>query len=436
MFRALLALSLLTGVAHAQTESETGAVGVVVSPQSVRLYYLAVPDAINVCEVPDTRGVTEALTGTVKRDLSLAGYFELLPPETFLNDPAKEGMDPDFRAWFNIGTEGLIKVSYCITGTEVEVDMRLYAVTESKRVPLPKPYQGTVKMPIDAGQIRNHAHGFVNQVMRHFTGADGFFLSRIVFVKRQGRGKELFMVAPDGNDEVKLTNNGSTNILPSFRRNRILFTSFLNGNHDLFALEGGKAKKLTSYPGLNTGGELSPDGKFVAVTLSKDGNPDIYLVHPQTGDVIKRLTNSWGIDASATWSPDGKQLAFVSDRHGSPQLWVMNVDGSQARRITFQGDYNQTPEWNPRGDKIVFTARDERNVFDLFTVGVADGVVTRLTQDQGNNEEPSWSPDGRHLVFVSTRSGEPKLYIMTENGAVQRQLSRGKGEYDQPTWGR
>ena len=62
-----------------------------------------------------------------------------------------------------------------------------------------------------------------------------------------------------------------------------------------------------------------------------------------------------------------------SNRGGSPQIYVMSADGSGARRLTFQGNYNQTPDWSPRGDLIAFTARDERNAFDLFTVNVDTG---------------------------------------------------------------
>ena len=113
---------------------------------------------------------------------------------------------------------------------------------------------------------------------------------------------------------------------------------------------------------------------------SKDGNPEIYLLNPDSGKVQKRLTRNWGIDTSAAWSPDGKQIAFVSDRHGSPQIWVMNADGSGQRRLTFKGDYNQTPDWNPKEGLIAFTARDERAVFDIFTVKVSDGTITRLPE--------------------------------------------------------
>ncbi len=105
----------------------------------------------------------------------------------------------------------------------------------------------------------------------------------------------------------------------------------------------------------------------------------------------------------------------------------MNADGSSVRRLTFQGNYNQTPDWSPRGDLIAFTARDERNAFDLFTVNVDTGKVTRLTQDQANNEEPSFSPNGRLIVFTSTRNGSPQLFVMTADGNNQVPLPDGEG---------
>ncbi|MCK6573082.1 hypothetical protein L6V77_18525 [Myxococcota bacterium] len=433
----LFAAAARPALAQGAPSAPPSSTQIVVKSSGYTLVKLAVPDALNRGGVPDTRGVTEALSGTVARDLKIAAYFELVDRAAYLVDPAKEGLDPNFKAWFNVGAQGLVKIAFEISGTEVTVDARLYGVDRAQRVPLPPPFDKPVKVPLDVDKLRTHAHAFANALVKYYTGEEGFFLTRIVFTKRTGKGtKDLFMVSPDGSEETQLTNNGSINMLPSFRGGRIVFTSFKNGNPDLFVLEKGAARPLSNRPGLNTGGQLSPDGSVIAATLSKDGSPDIFLLNPGDGSVVTKLTDADGIDTSPTWSPDGSQLAFVSDRHGSPQIWLMNRDGSNQRRLTFQGEYNQTPEWSPNGDKILFTARDERLIFDIFTVEVATGTITRLTQNQGNNEEPDWSPNGRYVVFSSTRTGEAKLYICTEDGRIQNQISTGKGEYLTPTWGR
>jgi TolB protein len=114
----------------------------------------------------------------------------------------------------------------------------------------------------------------------------------------------------------------------------------------------------------------------------------------------------------------------------------MNADGSDVRRRTFQGTYNQTPDWSPLGDLIAFTARDERNAFDLFTVSTKTGEVKRLTQDQGNNEEPTFAPNGRLIIFTSTRLGAPHLFVMTTDGSAQLPLPADRGSYATPDWGK
>ena len=101
--------------------------------------------------------------------------------------------------------------------------------------------------------------------------------------------------------------------------------------------------------------------------------------------MLARLTNHPAIDSSPAFSPDGSQLAFVSSRQGSPQIFVMPAGGGAARRVTFQGKYNQTPRWNPRSDKqqIAFTGRDERGVFDVFVLDVKTGKIDRVTPGSG-----------------------------------------------------
>jgi TolB protein len=113
----------------------------------------------------------------------------------------------------------------------------------------------------------------------------------------------------------------------------------------------------------------------------------------------------------------------------------MNADGTQVRRLTFQGKYNTTPAFSPRGDVIAFTGRDERNVMDIFTVNVTSKVVVRLTQDAGNNEEPSYAPNGRLIVFTSTRTGTRRLFVMTADGNNQLPLPIQPGGEDTPDWG-
>jgi TolB protein len=182
---------------------------------------------------------------------------------------------------------------------------------------------------------------------------------------------------------------------------------------------------------MNSGATWYRDGAHIALTLSHEGNPEIYRMQVTDGSLV-RLTHAAASDLSPSLSPDGTQIAFVSDRQGSPQIFVMSASGGNPKRLTFQGNQNTTPHWNPSPDKplIAFTGRDERATFDIFVLDMRTQKVDRVTQNQGSNFDPSWSPDGRLLVYASNRGG---LFVRNPETRLETQIYRGGAR--NPSWG-
>jgi TolB protein len=291
-------------------------------------------------------------------------------------------------------------------------------------------------VPLD--QPRKLAHFFADALYRQFTREPGPFQSHVAFVRRVGRGKDVYLGDWDGKRAVPIA-QGSINLLPvvSPQGDSVAFTSYKSGKPALYVQRaGGPATPLVSSGAMVTGAAFSPDGKRLAYSMAQGEGAQLYVADASGGNPQPLTDTPFFINSSPTWSPDGKRLAFVSNRAGTPQLYVLTVaNPKDVRRLTFQGNYNQTPDWSPRGDLIAFTARDERNAFDLFTVNVETGKVTRLTQDQGNNQEPSFAPNGRLIVFSSNRTGSSMLWVMTSEGQNQKMLPLEKGDYSTPDWG-
>lgn len=55
---------------------------------------------------------------------------------------------------------------------------------------------------------------------------------------------------------------------------------------------------------------------------------------------LERLTNNNAYDAELTISADGSKAVFTSDRDGDIELYIMNVDGSDVRRMTYTPGYD------------------------------------------------------------------------------------------------
>src|SRR4029453_5386695 len=90
-----------------------------------------------------------------------------------------------------------------------------------------------------------------------------------------------------------------------------------------------------TFPGVN--------GKIAFVSL-RDGNQEIYVMNADGSDV-QRLTFEQTADVEPAWSPDGSRIAFRSERDGNAEIYVMDADGSNQTRLTIDEAIDAQPTW-------------------------------------------------------------------------------------------
>ncbi len=408
----------MLGTAHAQAPTgDEDLPAIRLSGAGVEMLKLAVPRA------EGDSGATAV--ETLSKDMDITGLFQVLDPASFPAQLHSEGLGFSSALWSQVGAQAVIKMK--ASGGQLEG--RVYVVARGDQATLTKTYRNA--------DIRDAIHEFANDIVQSFTGKRGVFGSRIVFAM-SGRGAhEIGSIDMDGGRMAVLTKMGTDNLLPAYSPGggEIAFTSYARNNPDLWIVSagGGRARRVSKQPGLNTGAAWSPDGRVIALTLSHEGNSEIYRISPDDGRVLARLTQTSAIDSSPSFSPDGSQIAFVSNRQGSPQIFVMPATGGAAKRVTFQGKYNQTPRFSPRADKpqIAFTGRDEKGAFDVFILDLKSNRIDRVVwQGKGSNLDPTWSPDGRLLAYTSTRGG-----IFVYNPETRHEVQVWKGSASSPSWG-
>jgi len=382
----------------------------------------------------EARGAADTAAAVVRSDLALSGLFEVLDPKGFLADPAEGFAAPSIRfsRWTDVGAEGLAKARVRRMGGALEGELHLYEVRAGREV-----LARTRSVP--AENPRALGHRLADEIIRHYTREPGVFSTTIAAI-RKGRGLfELVLFDADGKNPRVLLSERAILLTPSWRPDgkEILVTSYRSGRPEIWRVRVADGAFRRAAPVANAmGGVYSPDGGRIAFTVSDRGDSDVWVMDADGTDA-RRLTRDPALDLSPSWSPDGKRLAFVSDRAGTPQLYVMDANGTNVRRVTFNGNYNQTPFWSPRGDLLAFTARDERKVFDVFVIAPASGRIDRVTQDQGRtNEEPSFAPNGRLMVFRTDRNGPTELVLSDVKGDRQTVIvAGGGGDLSAPVWG-
>jgi TolB protein len=394
----------------------------------------------------ETAAVAQTITEVLWDDLRFEREFYLIPRDVIRTVPAPRGIDDvRFDRWREIGADGVIIGTVQKTANGLLVQARLLDV-RSKASGFGKEYSGS------AGNPRLYAHTIADEIHLQQRRLRGVARTKLVFASdRDGERipgpvdlrtiKEIYFSDYDGAAQrrITITRNLNNFAVWSPDGNAVAYTSWRQGFPNIFV----SYIRTGTHPVTPAGGNptvhnwlavFSPDGTRLAFTSNRNGNPELYVVNID-GTNLRRLTNHPAADTTPTWSPTGTEIAFISDRSGSPQVYVLGADGTGLRRITTSEAYCDRPTWSPAPfNEIAYAARTGPGN-DIKIYEVATGRVRQLTFGEGTNESPAFAPNGRHLAFSTTRWGRTQIAVVARDGNDVRQITRDGNNFA-PNWSR
>ncbi len=171
---------------------------------------------------------------------------------------------------------------------------------------------------------------------------------------------------------------------------------------DLVSGKVGDAVPVLEQTGILRATDVSPDGKWLALTNQGEAQEDLFICRVD-GTGLRRLTDDAFRDRAPTWSPDGQRLVFYSNRSGSGvEIWTIRSDGSGLTQVSdLKGRDLNFPWYSPAGDRIAATALTDRRVlmFDLSRPLPARSAVELSGLTQGDGWVAGrWSADGRWIM--------------------------------------
>lgn len=291
------------------------------------------------------------------------------------------------------------------------------------------------------GNTRAQAHALANDVVKAVLQLPGIAQTRIAFRvlsgQRNPKGElisEVWASDYDGANAVALTGDNSIAMGPAWvpGQLKLFYTSYRAARPEIYLqdLRTGDRTRVFSFPGTSSSPAVSPDGRQVAMILSRSGSPDLWVAQVD-GSNLRQLTKTRELEASPCWSPDGRTICFTSTESGRPALYTIPAAGGTMKRLNTGGVTQCTePDWSPDGRQIAFTRATGE--FTIYVIPAGGGSAEAVTA----GEDPSWSPNSRTLAFTRRVGTERRLSLLDVPSRHVRDLTRISGSCSQPSWAR
>lgn len=385
----------------------------------------------------EATGLGRELHKAIEENLNFLPFMRLTDPRAILGGNVLAGYQPpnvDFKRFQLAGSDLVITAGWPGgDGQNSTVELRLYETFSGKFV------FGNAYSGVKSVEVQDVADRFCADLMKALTGNGDFFLSTLAFVKDGGKRhqRDVWISKPTGRNLKQITSLPGTAMSPSWSPDGrfVVFTHMDDRSHAL-----GVWDRLTNqvqrirFPG-NTviGPVFMPDNK-VAVSLSTNKYPDIYLLN-RTFQKERALEESPSINVSPSFDSTGTKMAFCSSRLGGPQIFLKDFGSGQTRRVSMQGSYNSEPSISPDGTLVAFSRLTDYGN-RIFVQDLVTGVERQVTFGPGSDEQPAFAPDSYFLAFTSNRTGPKQIYLMTRHGGDAKLVPTGGGGASFPRWGK
>jgi len=218
----------------------------------------------------------------------------------------------------------------------------------------------------------------------------------------------IYLVGAAGGPLMQITgqdphtySDGALKYSPDGRRLAVIqgwrYDKFYAGPLFVINVDGSQKHELCCQAWILLGHSWSPDGKRIffagdppnttttTTLVPAQSHTHVWSIGPD-GSGLEQLPGFE--DASdIALSPDGTRLAFTKTSCYSScndgQIWVADIDGTNARRLTHDGDIDADPVWSPDGGRIAFGNRPA-NCPTCASTYIMDADGSNLTHVPGS----------------------------------------------------
>jgi len=365
----------------------------------------------------------------IRNNLNRSGQFNALTTEALITNQI------DFDFWQEHKKDAVVfgKVEQ-VSAKVYNVYIYIYDVFSQKSL-----YQKKIR--VHNSGFRRIAHFLSDKIYYVLLGQKGAFDTRLSYVtvtenSSGGRTYKLQISDSDGFNPQTVVRSSNPILSPAWSRDqkKLAYVSFKNNRSEVFVMTPFMKTvpfKLPKFDGIASSPTWHPSGESIALTISKQGNKDIYL-YDFKSEKLERLTKNISIDTEASFSPDGTKIAFTSNRTGQVQVYIKDLKSGKISRATFEGRYNAKPVFSPDGKDLALIHRVGKD-YRLALLDIASRDLTVMTQNK-SDESPYFSPNGGMIIYSTNRDNQGILSIISLHNNQVVELMQKEGEVREPSW--
>ena len=235
----------------------------------------------------------------------------------------------------------------------------------------------------------------------------------ILFESNRDGHWQIYTMDINGNHQKRLINSAFNDRRPTWHpfKNFILFESDRSGTNELYKLylDTNTIQKIPiSLNGDKSFGQFAPNGVDVVFNYENTSEDiDIYTINHK-GKRLKKTVDDAYRKLRPRYSPKGNSIVYFTNKNNTGEtdvVYVYNLFLKEKNKLTYFKDQSQYPDYSNNGRRIAYSTAYKDEQPEIYIMEYDGDNKRRITFNDTEDILPYWSPKDINLLitrFINT----------------------------------